>query len=235
MQVTFNGTLNGTFNVGDVITFDFNGGLADGNYTVATKPNSTTVTLSGTSGGFYSLNQPTSTAFIGQDINGDMTINSNLTVTNTTTTSDLIVEDSAAFNGNIHAPNIPSESTPTKVVTFDESTNAFEVSTLAEIRPDSLLRDMVIDTLITTTTTAELYNIHLADVSSGTVTINPPGSPVKGDWFAVSDAAENAATNNITVDFSLLFGIDQDYVISADGGYARFTYIDGTTGWIKSN
>lgn len=92
---------------------------------------------------------------------------------------------------------------------------------------------------VDTVTTATIFNILPVDVSAGAVTINPPAAPGIGQWFAVSDSRENATTFNITIDFTTaaqkLHGSVQDYVMTIDADFVRFTYVNSTVGWIKSN
>jgi hypothetical protein len=92
---------------------------------------------------------------------------------------------------------------------------------------------------ITAADTAVVYEILLVNVTSTAVIVTPPVSPSVGDWFSVSDSRGNAGTNNITIDFDgvgvNLHGGSADHVISANKGFARFTYINSTVGWIVSN
>jgi len=75
------------------------------------------------------------------------------------------------------------------------------------------------------------------DCTSGVREVDTPSSPVAGDWFAVSDSRANSATNNITVDTSgdKLNGAASDDVISTNGAFRRYTYVNSTIGWIKTN
>ena len=66
-------------------------------------------------------------------------------------------------------------------------------------------------------------------------TVTPQAFPSSGSWFLVSDSRGNAATNNITVDFTgtALNGVPNDmYVINTDRGCAQFIYINATIGYI---
>ena len=87
--------------------------------------------------------------------------------------------------------------------------------------------------------TAELYHIALVDATSATAIVTPPSSPSAGDWFAVSDSRGNAGNNNITIDFSafgdLLHGSANNYIMNVNYDFVRFTYVNATVGWIKSN
>jgi hypothetical protein len=92
---------------------------------------------------------------------------------------------------------------------------------------------------VTSKVTATLYSILPVNSTSGAVGVNVPSSPVAGDWFAVSDSRGTAGSNNITIEFTTaavnLHGGSADHVISANKGFARFTYINSTVGWIVSN
>ena len=89
----------------------------------------------------------------------------------------------------------------------------------------------------TGTINANVNDLVLTDVSAGTATVNPPGSPSANDTFAVSDSRGNANTNNITVDFVTagdnLHGTSQNDVINVDEAYREYVYVNGTVGWIR--
>lgn len=99
----------------------------------------------------------------------------------------------------------------------------------------------LLGTLTATTIAGQVFQTSLIDVSSGAATVNPPPTALLKDgyWFAVSDLLKNAASNNITVDFTTatqnLNGSSQDHVISADGGFARFTWSAANSTWFISN
>lgn len=92
---------------------------------------------------------------------------------------------------------------------------------------------------VTSKVTATLYSILPVNTTSGAVGVTVPSSPVAGDWFAVSDSRGNAGTNNITVEFTTaavnFHGGSADHVINTNKGFARFTYVNSTVGWIISN
>lgn len=94
------------------------------------------------------------------------------------------------------------------------------------------------ETLQSSTFTATKFIFNLVDCSAGTITVNPPSSPAVNDRFAVSDATANAGTNNITIDFDTanqnLYGVQQNYIINADGGTVEFVWVGSTTGWISN-
>ena len=89
----------------------------------------------------------------------------------------------------------------------------------------------------TGTFSAVRNTISPIDVSAGVSTVNPYAAPVAGNKFMVSDSRGNAATFNITIDFTTavqpLHAAAVDYVISVNGETATFRYIDATIGWIK--
>lgn len=93
-------------------------------------------------------------------------------------------------------------------------------------------------TLETSSITAVKGKITLVDCSAAVRTVAPPSSPATNDRFAVSDAKAASATYNITVDFTTatqkLYGVTQNYIINANGGYVEFIYVDATTGWIAT-
>lgn len=92
---------------------------------------------------------------------------------------------------------------------------------------------------LTAADSANVYEITLVNVTSSAITITPPVSPEAGNWFSVSDSRGNAGTNNITIDFTgvsaNLHGSAVDYIMNVDYDFVRFTYIDATVGWVKSN
>jgi hypothetical protein len=96
-----------------------------------------------------------------------------------------------------------------------------------------------VETEVSSTTTATLYSTLPVDVSGSAVSITVPSSPMAGQWFAVVDSRGNAGTNNITVNFTgatvNFHGSSQDYTLSTNNEYARFTYVNSTVGWVKSN
>lgn len=94
------------------------------------------------------------------------------------------------------------------------------------------------ETLQSSTFTATKFIINLVDCSAGAITVNPPSSPAVNDRFMVSDATGNAGTNNITIDFDTanqdLYGVEQNYIINADGGGVEFIWVGSTTGWVSN-
>lgn len=130
------------------------------------------------------------------------------------------------------------------VVTLEDSTVSFAAMTIKGDRGIVELNTGIrenIQTEVNSATTATLFNILPVDVSSGTVTISVPTypAPQAGDWFAVSDSRANAGSNNITVSFtgaSVNFhGASADDVISSNGEFRKYTYVNSTVGWIRTN
>lgn len=93
---------------------------------------------------------------------------------------------------------------------------------------------------VTSTATAKFGTWLLVngDGAVAGVTVNVP-NPVAGDWFGVVDSGSNAATFNITVDFTAagdkFHRATANYVINSDSGSAEFTYVNSTVGWIKKS
>ena len=85
--------------------------------------------------------------------------------------------------------------------------------------------------------TATINQLTPVNVSGGTSLVLPPVAPQAGDRFAISDSRENAATNNITIDFGT-GGVNfhangvATHVISTNRGYADFLFLNATVGWI---
>lgn len=86
--------------------------------------------------------------------------------------------------------------------------------------------------------TALKWIINEVDCTGGAISVTPPASPVIKDRFAIVDSNANAATNNITVDFTgasqKLNGSVQDFIMNCDGCYIEFVYMGSTTGWIST-
>lgn len=74
---------------------------------------------------------------------------------------------------------------------------------------------------------------HPVNTTGSAITVTPPAAPVVGDKFSVFDALSNAATNNISIDFTgtLLNGVASTLVLSADRDRAEFKYFGGVIGW----
>jgi uncharacterized protein with GYD domain len=99
--------------------------------------------------------------------------------------------------------------------------------------------DVVATEDATSPTTAVKFSILPINVSGAIHTVNPPASPIAGDWFAVSDSRGNAGANNITVDFVTatqnFHGASATHVMNANKAFVRFTYVNSTVGWIITN
>ena len=78
---------------------------------------------------------------------------------------------------------------------------------------------------------------YFVDTSSGTVEVTLPSSPSAGNIVAVSDYAENSATNNITIarNGSNIEGSASNFTINTNGSTATLVYADSTKGWIVVN
>ena len=87
-----------------------------------------------------------------------------------------------------------------------------------------------IDDEESTAFTAMVGKIHPVDVSSGTVTVTPPSTPLSGDNFTILDSRSNAASNNITIDFVTatqnFHGISEKHVIITDKVFSSFIYLN---------
>lgn len=91
-----------------------------------------------------------------------------------------------------------------------------------------------------TTINAEAWKLHPVDVTNIAATVNPPGSPFRGMWFSVSDSRGNAASNNITIDFTTasdkFHGASAtNYVMGSNFEFKNFVYVDDDVGWIIAN
>jgi hypothetical protein len=87
-----------------------------------------------------------------------------------------------------------------------------------------------------TNITAVVRELSLVDTTSGPVTVTSPASPQPLDTFGVSDSRKNAATNNITINFTTnnqpLHSVVENYLLDTDAAYVEFVYINPTIGWI---
>ena len=95
-----------------------------------------------------------------------------------------------------------------------------------------------ITTVVTSTpTTGVSGKGYFIDSTGGVRTVNLPASPSAGDIMSVSDYAQTAATNNITIgrNGSNIQGSASDLIISNSGASMTLVYVDGTKGWIVVN
>jgi hypothetical protein len=95
-----------------------------------------------------------------------------------------------------------------------------------------------VENIENSTFTALMWLINEVDCSAGAITVDPPAAPAIKDRFAIVDSKANAATNNITIDFTTatqkLNGSVQDFIMNCDGCYIEFVYMGATTGWIST-
>ena len=93
-------------------------------------------------------------------------------------------------------------------------------------------------TPITSTPTTGANGIgYFIDASGGVRTINLPASPSAGDIMAISDYAQIAATNNITIgrNGSNIQGNASDLVLARNGVAITLVYVDATKGWVVTD
>jgi len=89
----------------------------------------------------------------------------------------------------------------------------------------------------TTTFTGENGKGYFVNTTSGAVTANLPASPTAGDIMAVSDYAQTANTNNITIgrNGSNIQGSASDLVLQRTGVALTLVFVDSTKGWIVTD
>ena len=93
-------------------------------------------------------------------------------------------------------------------------------------------------TPITSTPTTGVNGVgYFIDSSGGAKTINLPASPSAGDIMAVSDYAQTAVTNNITIgrNGSNIQGNASDLVLARNGVAITLVYVDATKGWVVTD
>jgi hypothetical protein len=78
---------------------------------------------------------------------------------------------------------------------------------------------------------------YFVNTTSGAITVTLPASPDAGAVVAVSDYAQTANTNNITLarNGSNIQGDASDLVISRNGVAMTLVYVDATKGWIVTD
>jgi len=89
----------------------------------------------------------------------------------------------------------------------------------------------------TTTVTAVSGTGYFVDTTSAAITVNLPAATA-GDIVAVSDYANTAATNNITITpngTNKINGLAYPYKISTNGVSITLLYVDSTRGWKDIN
>jgi hypothetical protein len=92
-------------------------------------------------------------------------------------------------------------------------------------------------TVKTTTVTASSGVGYFVDTTSGAITVNLPAG-VAGGIVAISDYANTAATNNITIDpngTDKINGVNADAKITTNGASVTLIYIDSIRGWKDIN
>ena len=89
----------------------------------------------------------------------------------------------------------------------------------------------------TTTVTAVSGNGYFVNTTAGAITVNLPAG-VAGSIVAVSDYANTAATNNITItpnSTDKINGVNQNAKITTNGVAVTLIYVDSTRGWKDVN
>jgi hypothetical protein len=78
---------------------------------------------------------------------------------------------------------------------------------------------------------------YFVNTTSGAITVTLPASPDAGAVIAISDYANTADTNNITLarNGSNIEGTAEDFVINQEGVAITFVYVDATKGWITTD
>ena len=91
--------------------------------------------------------------------------------------------------------------------------------------------------VVTSDTTMVASRGYFVNTTGGAITMTLPASPSAGDFVEIIDYAGTAATNNITVarNGSNIAGAASNIPITANRTNNKFTYIDATQGWIKTN
>jgi hypothetical protein len=89
----------------------------------------------------------------------------------------------------------------------------------------------------TTTVTAASGVGYFVDTTLGAITVNLPAGSA-GSIVAISDYANTAATNNITIDpngTDKINGVNQNAEITTNGVAVTLIYVDSTIGWKDVN
>ena len=78
---------------------------------------------------------------------------------------------------------------------------------------------------------------YFVNTTSGAITVTLPASPDAGAVIAISDYANTADTNNITLarNGSNIEGDASDFVINIEGVAITLVYVDATKGWITTD
>ena len=82
--------------------------------------------------------------------------------------------------------------------------------------------------------TAVAGNGYFVNTTSGAITVTLPSSPTAGDTVGISDYANTADTNNITIgrNGSNIQGTANDFDINVEGTSILLVYVDATKGWL---
>jgi len=86
----------------------------------------------------------------------------------------------------------------------------------------------------TTGFTAVAGNGYFCNTTSAAFTVTLPSSPTAGDTVGISDYANTADTNNITIgrNGSNIQGSANDFIINIEGASVLLIYVDATKGWL---
>ena len=94
------------------------------------------------------------------------------------------------------------------------------------------------DTTVKTTGFTAVSGVgYFVNTTAGAITVTLPASPSAGDVVAVSDYANNFATNNLTLgrNGSNIGGVAADSVLVVNGAAVTLVYVDATKGWIVTD
>jgi hypothetical protein len=94
------------------------------------------------------------------------------------------------------------------------------------------------DTTVKTTGFTAVSGVgYFVNTTAGAITVTLPASPSAGDVIAVSDYANNFATNNLTLgrNGSNIGGNAADSVLVVNGAAVTLVYVDATKGWIVTD
>ena len=85
--------------------------------------------------------------------------------------------------------------------------------------------------------TAVSGNGYFCNTTSAAFTVTLPLSPSAGDIVGITDYANTADTNNITIgrNGSNIQGDASDFIINTEGGSVLLVYVDGTKGWLVTS
>ena len=83
--------------------------------------------------------------------------------------------------------------------------------------------------------TAVAGNGYFCNTTSAAFTVTLPSSPTAGDTVGISDYANTADTNNITIgrNGSNIQGVANDFIINTEGASVLLIYVDATKGWLS--